>query len=261
VPESVTVITPVRLPTALGVKVTATVQLACAASEDPHGEFPPGAVENSPLPVTVGVIGEARLFVRVTISGALLVATVCAAKLSDAGAKVRGSAAVPLISMACSLTGAVSFRIMAPLIVPVPPRGGAKVMESLQVAPVARVMPAVQGVVAAPVAAKSVVAETALRVNAAALEFLTVTVFATLVVPAAWVGNVSVAGLKVSGEVAPPLPVPESWISCGEYEVPFVTAIAPLKLPFAEGVNVMARAHLAFAANVALQVVPVEVIA
>ena len=84
-----------------------------------------------------------------------------------------------------------------------------------------------QGVVAAPVAAKSVVAETALRVNAAALEFLTVTVFATLVVPAAWVGNVSVAGLKVSGEVAPPLPVPESWISCGEYEVPFVTSVRP----------------------------------
>ena len=89
--------------------------------------------------------------VSVTISGALVVATLCAVKLSDAGANVRGSAAVPLTSMTCSLTDAVSFRMMAPLIVLVAPRAGANVMESLQVAPAARFMPAVQGVVAAPV--------------------------------------------------------------------------------------------------------------
>ena len=138
------------------------------------------------------------------------------AKVSDVGAKVRGSAAVPLTSMSCSLTGAVSFRMMAPLIVPVAPRGGAKVIESLQVAPAARFMPAVQGVVAARVAAKSVVAANALRVSAVALEFLTVTVLVALVVPTACAGKVSVVGLNVRGAGAPPLPVPESGMSCGE---------------------------------------------
>ncbi len=68
-------------------------------------------------------------------------------------------------------------------------------------------------------------------------------------------------GVKVSGAVPPPEPVPESPTSCGENPAVSVMVTAPLMLPLAVGVNVTAILHLAFDASEAPQVVPEELIA
>jgi hypothetical protein len=88
------------------------------------------------------------------------------------------------------------------------------------------------------------------------LTFLTVTVLAALVVPWSCAAKVRVAGVKESGVVPPPVPVPENGTICGEYSPPGVIATAPLIAPFAVGVNVTAILHLAFAARDDPHVVP-----
>src|SRR3982074_483297 len=163
-----------------------------------------------------GLTDVARLFVRVTVWAALVVATVCAAKVSVAGANVNGRAEVPLALRTCWLTGALSVITTAPLIVPLAPRAGENVTLSVQAAPAMRFRLAAQGVVPLPLAEKSPVVAMVLRVKELALLFLTVRIFAVLVVPTAWAVKVSVVGVKVSGAVPPPEPVPDSAISCGD---------------------------------------------
>ena len=99
--ESVTVTVADRVPTALGVNVTVNVQCAFAAKVEVQGVVPPGAAAKSPLPVMVGLSAVERLLVRVIVCAALLVATVCAANVSDAGENESGRTAVPLASAIC----------------------------------------------------------------------------------------------------------------------------------------------------------------
>ena len=99
--ESVTVTVADRVPTALGVKVTVKVQRAFAARIEVQGVVPPGAAAKSPLPVMIELMAVVRLLVRVTFCEALLVATVCAANVRDAGENDSGRTAVPLASRIC----------------------------------------------------------------------------------------------------------------------------------------------------------------
>jgi integral membrane sensor domain MASE1 len=132
-----------------------------------------------------GLTDVLRLLVSVTVCAALLVATVCAAKVSVVGAKVSGSALVPLASSICWLTVALSLMTTAPLIVPLDPSAGEKVTLSVQVAAAASTRLAAQGFVPVPVAEKSPLVAIVVRVNELALLFLTVSDFAALVVPTA----------------------------------------------------------------------------
>src|SRR5580704_9749456 len=209
----------------------------------------------------VGLIAAARLLVTVTVCAALEVATVCGAKVSVVGAKVSGSAAAPLASSICWLIAALSLRMTAPLMAPVAPSAGEKVTLRVQAAAAASARFGLQGFAPAPVAEKSPVVAIVVRVTEPLLVFITVRAFAGLVVPTACAAKESVAGVKVSGAVAPPEPVPVSAMSCGENPAASVMATAPSMLPFALGVKVTAILHLAFDASDAPQVVPTVLMA
>jgi len=209
----------------------------------------------------VGLTEVLRLLVRVTVWAALVVATVCATNVSVVGANVNGRAAVPLVSSICWLTPAVSVMMTAPLTAPLAPSAGAKVTLSVQVVPAGKLRLAAQGFDPLPVAEKSPLVAMVVRVKELLLLFLTVRDFAGLVVPTACLVNIKVGGVKVSGAVPPPEPVPESPTSCGENPVASVMVTAPLMLPLAVGVKVAAILHLAFDASEAPQVVPEELMA
>src|ERR1017187_7605156 len=131
----------------------------------------------------VGLTEVVRLLVRVTVWAGLAVATVCAAKVSVVGAKVSGREAVPLASRTCWPTAALSVITTAPLIEPLAPSAGEKVTLSVQVAPAMRFRLAAHGVAPLPMALKSPLAAMLFKVSELALLFLTVRVFAGLVVP------------------------------------------------------------------------------
>jgi len=222
---------------------------------------PPAAAAKSPFPAKAGLIDVLRLFVIVTVCATLVVPTVWVLKVNSAGARVSGNTAVPFTSRIWVPMAAVSVRTTAPLMVPDDPSAGVKVVLRVQVWPAARTRLTVHGAAPLPMAAKSPLDVMVLIVSAVALAFLTVTLFAALVVPAVWLAKVIVAGVNVSGGVDPPVPVPVSAISCGESDVPFPMVTAPLIAPFDVGVNVAAILQVAFDASVAPQVVPLALIA
>jgi hypothetical protein len=91
---SVSVSAPLRLPPAVGLKVTLMEQLAPAATEPPHVLV----WVKSPVSVMVkGVKAPLPVLVSVIVCGALAVETVCPAKLSIVAERsTTGASAVPL---------------------------------------------------------------------------------------------------------------------------------------------------------------------
>jgi hypothetical protein len=74
---SPTVAAPLIVPFTLGVKVTAKVQLAAAATVAPQGVVPEGAALKSPLATMFEIVSVApESLVKVTVCGALVVPTV-----------------------------------------------------------------------------------------------------------------------------------------------------------------------------------------
>ena len=171
------------MPNALGVKVTLKVQLAWEPRVAEHGFGPPGEAAYSPLPATVGLREVGRLLVRVTVCGALVVATVCGGKVRVVGAKVRGRLAVPVVLSVCWLVAALSVMMTAPLITPLAPTAGVKVTPSAHVAAGARLRLDAHGFKPEPAAEKPPVVAMLVRVTELALLFLTVRAFAALAVP------------------------------------------------------------------------------
>lgn len=150
---------------------------------------------------------------------------------------------------------------IAPLIDPLDPSAGENVTEAVQLAPAAKFRFEAQGVVPDPATANSPLAARDVSVTALVLVFFTVTVLPALLVPTAWLVKVRLAGVKESGGVLPPEPVPDRVTSCVLNDVPSVMAMAPFTVPAAVGVNVTAILHLALDASDPVQVVPVELIA
>src|SRR5579864_1091935 len=144
---------------------------------------------------------------------------------------------------------------------PLAPNAGENVTLMVQLAPAASCRLAAHFTVPLPAAANSPLAVIVFRVTVFALTFFTVTVLAALVVPTASRANVMVAGVKVSGGVVPPEPVPESATSWVLNEVLSLTVRPPLIAPFAVGEKVIAMLHFALEAREAAQVVPVELTA
>src|SRR5450755_791233 len=138
--------------------------------------------------------------------------------------------------------------VTAPLIDPL--REGVNVMPSVQLAPTASAP--VQ-----PVALKSPLADTEEIVNEVLPLFFTVTVVGALVVPTAWLGNVTLAGVNFNGAVEPPVPLPVNMASCGLKAASSVMVSTPLIVAVASGVNVTAMVHVSPAPRLAPQVVPV----
>src|ERR1700677_2636713 len=129
-----------------------------------------------------GLIDVPRLLVIVTVCAALEVSTLCAANANEAGAKVSGRTAVPFTSSTCWPTAALSEITTAPLMAPLCPDPGENVTPKVQVPALARTRFAEQGFVPLPAAEKSPLDVMLTRVNEVAPLFLTVRVFAVLLV-------------------------------------------------------------------------------
>ena len=212
---SVIVAAPLIVPVAEGVNVTLRVQDALAATLAPHGVVPPEVTEKSPLPTKlVSVSAVEALFVTVSVCAALVVPTVCAAKVRLAGAIVTGTTAVPVILITCCATAALSEITTAPCSAPL--TDGENVTLSVQLALGARAI-APHGMAPLPDSVKSPVEAIEEIVTLAALVFCTMTDFAALVVPTAWLANASEAGVNFSGAAEPPVPLPVSFTSSGLY--------------------------------------------
>jgi len=116
----VTVAAPVMAPVTLGVKVTLKVHFAPAATLAPQGLVPDGAALKSPLATMLEMVSvPPELLVRVTVWGALVVPTFCAAKVRLAGDRDTGSAPVPVTSTICGLPAPEVAMATAPLVDPV----------------------------------------------------------------------------------------------------------------------------------------------
>ena len=96
---------------------------------------------------------------------------------------------------------------MAPAIV------GAKVTLSVQLAFCTSIEVSLHGVAPLPAWVKFPLVAIEDSVTVLALVFCTVTVFAALVVPMAWLVKARDVGVNFSGEVEPPVPVPVSFTS------------------------------------------------
>ena len=98
---SVIVASPGMLPVLPGVKVTLNVHFAPAARLVLQGIVPPEVTEKSELPAKLDKLSaELELFVKVSVC-AVLVPTVCDAKVRLAGAMVTGRTAVPVRFTTC----------------------------------------------------------------------------------------------------------------------------------------------------------------
>lgn len=106
------------------------------------------------------------------------------------------------------------------------------------------------GVVPPATAAKSPLAANESDVLAVPV-FLTVTIFAALVVPTVCAANVSLVGVTVTITVPAEAPVPERLTVCGEFEAESVTEIVPESDPVAVGAKVALTVQLTPAFNVA----------
>jgi len=250
----VTVAAPVMEPTTLGVNVTLNVHLPPAATVAPQGFVPEGTAEKSPLATRLEILkAPPELLVSVTVLGALVVPTVCALKLRLAGDNETGTAPVPDAAMNCGLPAPEVARATEPLTAPV--LVGEKVTANVHFAEGASEPP--QGVAPLPTAENVALPAIELIVTALALLLVTVTVLAALMAPMPVFANFAVVGLKVRGDVGPPVPVPERPTTCG-LSAPFVViARLPAIAPFDVGAKVAVMVHFAPAAKEEPQVPPV----
>jgi hypothetical protein len=186
---SFTVSVPVRVPLAVGLKVTEILQL------DPAVTLPPQVFVSPKSPATAMDITlrvECPELFSVTVCAALVVPIACEAKLKLAGASaaVAGVIPVPVNETACGDPAALSVTDSVPVREPL--AVGLKVTEIPQFAPAASVAPQLV------VAAKS--PEAAIDETASADDplFVSVTVCAALVVPVVCEAKLRLVGDSVT---------------------------------------------------------------
>src|SRR5581483_2175306 len=186
---------PVRVPVAVGSKVTLMVQLAPAPTELPQVLV----CAKSPLVPMLVMLKEAvPVFLRVTGRAELVVPSPWAGNVKLVADKLTaGAVPVPVRPIDCGLPVALSLMVTVPVRAPV--AAGAKVTLIVQLAPAATELPQVW------VCAKSPLAVMLVIVKIEVLVFFTVTDCAALVVPSGWLPNVRFGGVKltVAGGVVP----------------------------------------------------------
>jgi hypothetical protein len=185
---SVTVIVPVRVPAAVGVNVTLTMQFAPPFSVGGHVFVCP----KSPAEPIVTDVAPVPVFLTVTGLLALVLPTACEANVKLAGVAVTVitvAVPVPVKLTVCGEFDAVSVSEIVP--VRVPATVGVNVTFTVQFAPAFSVVPQLF------VCAKSPVDATEMEVFAPP-ELVTVIGWLALVVPTACDANVSVVGAGVT---------------------------------------------------------------
>jgi hypothetical protein len=223
---------PPRAPAAVGAKVTAMVQLAPTATEEPQVLV----WEKSPV-VAIWVTFNAAvpLLVNVTCWAALLLPTTWLVKESDEGLNATlGAVACPLRRADCG--GPVTLSVMLNHPPRVPAAVGAKVTAIMQLAPTATEEPQVL------VWEKSPVAAIWVTFNAAVPLLVSVICWAALLLPTGWLEKLKLPGLNATlGAVACPLRLTD----CGEPVALSVTLSLPPRAPAAVGAKVTAIMQLA----------------
>ena len=221
---------PVRVPVAVGMKVTDTVQLAPVARLLPQLLV----CEKSPVVETEVMLRLADpLFVTVTVCAALVVFTVWLAKLRLTGdSDTEGVGAlvpVPLSATLCGLPVALSAIDSVPVRVPVVV--GLKVTLTEQFDPAARVLPQVF------VCEKSPVAETDVMLKLAVPVFEIVMVWAALDVFTTRLPNVRLFEDSDTAGAGALAPVPLSATLCGLPVALSAIENVPVRVPVAVGVK------------------------
>jgi hypothetical protein len=235
----------VRVPFALGVNSTLIVQLAPAASVPsglhmplPVGNGTPKSPAFAPLLVNpLKFTAELLVFVTVTLIGVLVVVSACEPNVKLVGVTVTVAVPgvpVPVSVTVCGLPVPVSVNVIAPVLVPV--AVGLNVIENTH----GGFSSPMLGHCASVAPAKSPLVTMLLKINGKFPLFDTVTVCAALVVPTAWLPNVSEVGAI---PIATATPVPVSVTVCGLPVALSVNVIVPVRAPAAVGVNVMWKAH------------------
>ena len=151
---------------------------------------------------------------------------------------------VPVRLDFCGLLLALSLTLNCPVLVPV--AVGVNVTLIVHLLLAARL--AAQVVADA---AKSPVVPITMLVSATVWLFVSVNVFAALVVPTFWAAYVAVAGVNVAGKI----PVPDNAAVCGLLLALSVTLSVPVLAPATFGANVTLIEHFRLAAKLVVQVV------
>jgi hypothetical protein len=198
---------PEFVPTAVGVKVTATVQDPEAATGLEVEQVVPGAaMANGPVvPIAVKVRLALPVFVTVTVCDELVVPTGSDGKVGGAGRLTTGPVPVPVKVTVCGLLPALSANERLPEFVPT--AVGVKVSDTVQ-EPDAATGLEVEQVVPEAAMANGPDTPIAVNVRLALPVFVSVTVCDGLVVPTGSDGKVGGAGRLTIG----PLPVPAKLI-------------------------------------------------
>lgn len=234
----------VRLPVAVGVKVTLIVQLAFAATELGHVEVSAKSPELAPVkPMPLSVKLAFPELVRVSDWIPLVDPTEVPPKVSVEGETcTTGPLPVPLKLIACGLPGALS--VMVTEAERLPMAVGAKVTLTLQFPPAGSEL----GQVLVWLKSPAFVPDTATEVMlmAAVPVLLRVTGCAALVVPRVWAPNVRLVAVRLSD--APP-PVPARLTVCGLPEAESLMLSPAVRAPGDVGVKVRLMVQLAAAAR------------
>jgi hypothetical protein len=178
---------PLAEPPAVGVNVTATVQVPEAGTGvDAEHVVPVAAIANGPeVAMAVKVRLAFPVFVSVTVCAPLVLFTNCAENMSALDRLATGPVPVPLKLTVCGLPPALSAIVRVPLRLPTVV--GTKAMLITQLLPAATGALVLHVVPEASV--KSPVTDMALMANAKVPVFLRVTDWARLVVPTAWLSK------------------------------------------------------------------------
>jgi len=239
---AVTVKAPERLPAAVGVKLTATMQLAPTSTVAAQLLL----WEKSPVAVIEEIVSAAvPLLVSVTAEALPVVPAVWLGKVREPGAKTSvGAVPCPLRLTIAGPAGA--FPEMRRLPARLPGADGLKVTAMAQLAPTATEVPQVL------VWAKSPVAATLARVRGPVPLLVSVTALAALAVPTNWLAKFTVAEPNEIWETGA-RPLPPRLAICGEFPALSVTVKMPVRLPVAVGVNAIEMEQLAPLVNVGPQ--------
>jgi hypothetical protein len=231
---------PVAPPAAVGVNVTPTLQLAPAVTLVPQELL---AIAKGPLAAMLENVNDPLWsLVSVTDLAELVEPTAVVLKLNEVADSVTGALPVPLRLTACGLLIALSAKVSVP--VTAPSVAGAKVTPTVQVAPAAMPVPQV---LLAMANGPPLTTEMPVNVSTVLRRFVSVTVFAALVLPSASDPKLKLVAEKVTGA----LPFPDRLTVC----VPALSVIVrtPAAEPTTVGEKTTAMVHDAAGAMLPLQ--------
>jgi hypothetical protein len=236
----------VRVPAAVGVKVTLIVQLLFAATELPQvfvSAKSPGLV---PVMLTLVMLKLALpVLLSFTLCAALVVPTFWLLNVRLVGERLAAPAAVPVPVRltVCGLPAALSETLT--VAVRVPAAVGVKVTLIVQLLFAATELPQVFDSAKSPVLVPVMLMLVMLKLEFPVL--LKVTLCAALVVPTFWLLNVRLVGERLAVPAA--VPVPVRLTVCGLPAALSEMLSVAVRVPAAVGVNVTLIVQLPFAAT------------